>query len=77
MSILSKAWNRWKIIGGVLGNYQGRIIVLFFYYTIMLPFGLGVRFLSDPLKIKSSNLPARWVARDPVSSQLEDARRQF
>ncbi|MCZ7546070.1 MAG: hypothetical protein M5R40_22230 [Anaerolineae bacterium] len=77
MNLLSKAWERWKVIGGVLGNYQGRAIVQFFYYTIMLPFGLGVRLLSDPLKIKTENLPLQWVNRDPVSNQLEDARRQF
>ncbi len=77
MNILSKAWSRWKIIGGVVGNYQGRAIVLFFYYTIMLPFGVGVRFFSDPLRIKQSVGSSAWVAREPVSTDIEDARRQF
>ena len=73
LSILSKAWSRFKIIGGVVGNYQGRAIALLFYYTILVPFGLGVRLFSDPLRLKQ----ASWLPREAVSSDLGDARRQY
>ncbi len=77
MNILQKAWQRWKIIGGVVGNYQSRAVILFFYYTIMLPFGLGVRLFSDPLRIRAGVGAAAWVTRAPVSAHPDDARRQF
>ncbi len=78
MNILSKAWSRWKIIGGVVGDAQGRVIAIVFYYTIMAPFGLGVSLFSDPLRVKkSAGSSSAWVEREQVSSQLEDSRRQF
>lgn len=77
MAIWQKAWARWKIIGGVVANYQARAIALFFYYTIMVPFGLGMRLFADPLQLKPSRQDSLWVARDGVSSSVEDARRQW
>lgn len=77
MNILNKAWDRWKIIGNVVGNYHGRAIVLVFYYTIMVPFGLGVSLLSDPLRIKDRYTESTWIEREPVTTDVEEARRQF
>jgi hypothetical protein len=77
LSILSKAWSRFKIIGGVVGNYQGRTIALAFYYTILVPFGLGVRLFSDPLRLKQAAGSSTWLPREAVSSNLDDARRQY
>lgn len=69
------AWNRWKVIGEAFGDFQARLIAVLFYFTIFAPFALGVRLLSDPLKIRTA--PAKWVERAPVGGSLDDARRQF
>ena len=69
------AWNRWKILGEAFGDFQGRLFAVLFYFTIFAPFALGVRLFSDPLNLRK-RMPA-WLDRTPVSTTLEDARRQF
>ena len=77
MKFWNKAWSRWKIIGGVVADYQARTITLLFYYTIMVPFGLGVRLFSDPLCLKDDVRSAAWLPRQEIGDQLNDVRRQF
>jgi hypothetical protein len=74
-NIVQSAWNRWKIIGEVFGDFQGRLFAVLFYFTIFIPFALGVRLFGDPLRIRK--LPARWTDRPAVGSTVEEARRQF
>jgi hypothetical protein len=69
------AWKRWQIVGEVYGDFQARLFAVLFYFTIFVPFALGVRLFSDPLKVRTAS--SRWVDRAPLSNSLEDARRQF
>ena len=73
---LRLAWARWKIIAEAFGNFQGRLFAVAFYFTIFVPFALGVRLLSDPLRI-SRDRAASWLNRSPDGVTLEEARRQF
>lgn len=68
------AWDRFKIIGSIVGDIQSRFIATAFYYTIFIPFGLGTRLFSDPLHITPA-APA-WISRDPVENELDAAKRQ-
>ena len=78
MSVLAEivhlAWDRFKVIVGIVGDVQGRAIVTLFYFTVMIPFGLGARLLGDALRVKSA--PDKWLDRPPVQNGLEEARRQ-
>ncbi len=69
------AWERWKIVGEVYGDFQGRLFAVLFYFTIFVPFALGVRLLSDPLRLR--RLSGEWLKRSAVGSSLDEARRQF
>jgi hypothetical protein len=73
--LLHIAWNRWKIIGNVFGDFQARFFVVLFYFTIFAPFALGARLFSDPLRLRSSK--NGWLDRPPVEKTLDAARRQF
>ncbi len=73
--IIRFAWKRWKTIGEVFGDFMGRLLAVVFYFTIFVPFALGVRLFSDPLHIRKS-VP-QWLNRAPVGTTLEEARRQF
>jgi hypothetical protein len=75
LNIFQAAWNRWKIIGEIYGDFQGRLFAVLFYFTIFAPFALGVRLLGDPLHIRKST--TRWIDRPTVGNTLDDARRQF
>ncbi len=73
ISTLRKIWNAWKHIGQMIGDFLARIVLSIFYFTIFLPFGLGVRLFGDPLAIK--NLQPTWIERNTHDRTLEDARR--
>jgi hypothetical protein len=72
--IIHLAWDRFNIIAGVVGDVQGRVIVTLFYFTILVPFGLGARLLGDALHLRPR--APHWLERPSVSSALEEARRQ-
>ena len=77
MSILQMIWKVWKKIGQTIGDFIARTVLSLFYFTLFVPFALGVRFLGDPLTIKSE-IAASWrLGRGTHDLSLEDARRQF
>jgi hypothetical protein len=74
---LARLWEGWKSLTADMGNYQSRILLAFFYFVVITPFGLLVRLLSDPLCTKYSAGNSFWVSRSEMSTELDEARRQF
>ncbi|MFH1371540.1 MAG: hypothetical protein ABII09_09690 [Planctomycetota bacterium] len=74
--ILAKVWEHWKRFGQVVGNLIGRIILTAFYFTIALPFGVGMRIFFDPLKIRSKNVGSFWLKKEMGDIVLKNARKQ-
>lgn len=72
--LFSLAWDRLKIIIGIVSDRQARAVATLFYFTILAPFGLISHFMTDPLQQKSQT--DRWLERPPVPTDLEAARRQ-
>jgi hypothetical protein len=71
-------WNAWKAFSRRMGNYQSRVLMGFIYFVIVLPFGLGVRLLGDPLKLKRSKGGSNWGAKEmEMKPSIEEARGQF
>jgi hypothetical protein len=75
--LLRRIWNRWKPIAQVIGDFQARIILTLFYFIFVTPFGVVVRFLSDPLQLKRVSNASLWKVRQPLEPNLDDARRQY
>jgi hypothetical protein len=73
--IIQLAWDRFTIITAIIGDVQGRAIATAFYFTVLVPFGVASRLLSDPLALKSSGQPS-WINRPPTPEALDAARRQ-
>ena len=74
----SGLWNAWKDFARKMGNYQGRVLMAFMYFTIVLPFGLGVTLFGAPLKAKRSHGNSNWQPKDlPPKPSLDEARSQF
>jgi hypothetical protein len=73
--VISTIWNAWKKVGQFIGDMIGRLVLMIFYYTIVLPFGLGVRLFSDPLDM-SKNRPPAWHTRESVEASIEASREQ-
>src|SRR6185503_9025048 len=51
MEALRKVWEAWKRFGQFIGDQLGRVVLTIFYFTLFMPFALGVRFFSDPLAL--------------------------
>lgn len=71
--IIRLAWDRFNIIGSVIGDVQSRILITAFYFTILVPFGLISRMFTDPLHRTAA--PA-WLDRPATPDDLDSARQQ-
>jgi len=76
MALLRKFWESWKAFGHFLGNVVARVVLSLFYFTVFVPFGLGVRWFSDPLQIKTRP-NSLWRTRSTMDQTLDEVRRQF
>lgn len=75
--VLWRLWEGWKRVGRVIGDVQARALLTLFYFAILAPFALGVRWRSDPLAIKAG-APRGWHSRvSPPRTPLDRAVRQF
>jgi hypothetical protein len=59
------------------GNFQSRILLSWFYFIILMPFGILVRLTSDPLAIQKGKRESYWKLGSDKPDSLESARRQF
>lgn len=71
--ILALARKRFTIIAGIIGEVQGLVIVMLFYFTILVPFGIGSRIFSDPLYRRGAPI---WHQRPEVPNDIDSARQQ-
>jgi hypothetical protein len=58
-----------------MGNYQGRVILAVFFFTVTMPFALGFRLFSDALHLKAQK-PA-WHERKTGEPSIDRAKNQF
>ena len=74
---VKRLWAAWKRLGKKIADVQSRAILTVVYFTVIAPFGLGVRWAADPLALKPGT-DKGWRPR-PSESQatLDSARRQF
>ena len=72
--LLRRLWEGWKRVGRKIGDFQARVLLTVFYFVVLAPFAVIVRWKADPLGLK------RGVGWSPVvraGDALERARRQF
>jgi len=72
--MLKRTWEAWKRIAHRIGNFQARLLLTILYAILVLPFGLVVRLLADPLRIKRR--PTAWLDHPESPATFEWARRQ-
>lgn len=73
---LKRLWAGWKAFGHFIGNMLARVVLSIFYFTVFVPFGLGVRLFSDPLRLKIAS-DRFWRPRHTGDQTLQDVLRQF
>jgi hypothetical protein len=75
--VLQRLWAGWKAFGRKIGDIQSRVLLSVVYFTVIAPFGLAIRWMTDPLAIKSTTAKG-WRPRPPgQGADPERARQQF
>ena len=74
--ILRTAWERWRIIAEINGDYVARFITNAFFFTILVPFAVAAKIFTDPLGLHQSTA-SHWKPRKPVGTTIDEARSQF
>jgi hypothetical protein len=71
-----RLWERWKHLARRVGDFQARVLLTLFYFLILGPLAVVLRWCSDPLAIKGTT-PRGWSNREAKEGiPLEQARRQ-
>ena len=76
-SAVRRFWEGWKRFGKKAGDIQARALLTFFYFVLLSPFALAVRWWSDPLAIKPRSAKGWRPRRDDEETPRERATRQF
>jgi hypothetical protein len=76
VTLTKNFWQGWKEFGHFLGNLLARVVLTIFYFTVFVPFAIGVRLFSDPLHIKTLPVPF-WRPRMTGDQTLEHVTRQY
>jgi hypothetical protein len=70
-------WERWKRVARKIGDFQARALMTGFYFLILGPVALGLRWRSDPLALKAGTARGWRDIEGKDGAPLERARRQF
>jgi len=74
---LRQWWKKWQAFAANVGYYQGRVLLAFFYFVIVAPFALLVRWFGNPLHKRRADDGSFWVKRPAPEQAWEKARQQF
>ena len=72
-----RLWAHWKRIAKKIGDFQARLILSVFYFIIVGPFALILRWVADPLSLKKGAEQAWREKPEPKESALKRAMNQF
>jgi hypothetical protein len=72
---LRRLWAAWKRFARSLADFQGRVLLTLLYGVLIVPIGLVLRLVSDPLRRRRPRT-SNWTSRPPVPATMDEARRQ-
>ena len=76
-STLRNLWEWWKRFGKRIGDIQARVLLTLFYFVILGPFALAIRWWSDPLAIREG-APRGWRSKvEDEATPVKQATKQF
>ena len=73
---IQKRWLAWKRIAKFMGDMIGRVFLTLYYFTLFMPFGIGVRLWGDPLTMRPRGRP-KWVDRVQRDQTFKNSRRLY
>jgi hypothetical protein len=76
MGLVRDAWHAWKARAHDIGEFQSRVLLTAFYFTVFVPFALLTRLFSDPLRLRLGSRDTDWCDVAAPDASIEAARRQ-
>ena len=67
----------WKAFSKRSGNFQSRLVLSYFFFLCVTPFGLGVKIFRDPLRLRQGEKTSYWLPKKDTADDVEQSRRQF
>ena len=75
LEFTKRGWRGWQRVARMIGDVQARLLLTVFYFVVLGPFAVVLRWRSDPLAIKRG-APRGWRAR-VEETPAAHAARQF
>ena len=75
--LAGRAWRGWLEVARYFGDFQARLLLTLFYFTVLVPFAAGLRLFGDPLRLRRPPEASGWEAREGQDADLAASRRQF
>jgi hypothetical protein len=75
MTLLRRLWARWLVIAHIIGTFQARVVLSFFYFLVVPIFAVLVKMLRDPLELKKRARSTFWIERPAPAPDA--GRRQY
>lgn len=72
---LGQAWAGWQRLARRISEFQSRLLLMVLYGLLVIPVGLVLRLVSDPLR-RRRPAASNWTPRAPAPATLDEARRQ-
>ena len=72
-----KSLKSWRFLARFIGDFQARIILSFFYFAVLGPFAVVIRWWSDPLQIKAGSHRGWYLRSDYNAADMKRAVKQF
>lgn len=77
MGIAREARRVWSASVHDIGDFQSRVVLTAFYFTVFVPFAVLTRLFSDPLRLRHRAPGTDWQAWVNRDSDVNAARRQY
>ncbi len=71
-----RLWQAWLKFGHGLGNVMSWVWMPIFYYVIAMPFALGTKMFSDPLRLRIRPQKSYWTAKKLLKMDIRWAKSQ-
>jgi len=77
MRFLKFLWQKWLIVARPIGNFQAQLILSLFYFIILAPVAIFLKFFADPLNLKPKQRSSNFEKWEHPKEDLEQARKQY
>ncbi|MBI4027185.1 MAG: hypothetical protein HY360_19525 [Verrucomicrobia bacterium] len=75
-SAWKRLWQAWLRFGHWLGNVMSWVWMPLFYFICAMPFALGVRLFSDPLRLRIGRRQSYWTPKTLPNADMSWSRSQ-